>query len=62
MLLHYLHLSAACWLAANCLRVFLWLAREEARASLQAIAAAAWALPLLLVLVSISLALIKMMG
>ncbi|KAF4526209.1 hypothetical protein B566_EDAN001893, partial [Ephemera danica] len=49
LLLHYLHLSAACWLAANCLRVFLWLTREEARASLQAIAAAAWALPLLLV-------------
>jgi 7 transmembrane receptor (Secretin family) len=59
LLLHYLHLSAACWLTANSVRVYLWLARETAierpatsrPIGLQSLAVLAWALPLLLVFV-----------
>lgn len=61
LLLHYLHLSGACWLTANSIRVYLWLARETAierpassrPLGLQSLAVLAWALPLLLVFVSI---------
>jgi len=63
LLLHYLHLSAACWLTANSVRVYLWLARETAlerptsaasrSLGLQTLAVLAWALPLLLVFVSL---------